>query len=192
MYKIAITGKANTGKNTVGKLLANELIGGIYTEFIAFADPIKNMVRLMFPEIPKKYLFGSSKYRSKIILGALKNDKPLTIRDALIDLGSTGRLYKENIWLDAFDHKFNKIKTKGLAKAVIVTDVRFRNEFEHLKQLGFYQIRLVRDAHLKIDHVSETNQDSIKDDEFDFVINNNGTIDDLKISISTIVSHLKQ
>lgn len=192
MYKIAITGKANTGKNTVSKLLANELIDGIYTEFIAFADPIKNMVRLMFPEIPKKYLFGSSKYRSKIILGALKNDKPLTIRDALIDLGSAGRLYKENIWLDAFDHKFNKIKTKGLAKAVIVTDVRFRNEFEHLKQLGFYQIRLVRDAHLKIDHASETNQDSIKDDEFDFVINNNGTIDDLKISISTIVSYLKQ
>jgi hypothetical protein len=200
MFKIAICGKANTGKNTVSKLLYNEIFDtasptklpdGSGVKYIAFADPIKEMIRLMFPQLPKKYLFGSSQYRSEVIPGALKNGKPLTIRDALIDLGTgVGRSYKENIWLDAFDHSFNKIN-QNVVGVCIVTDVRFRNEFNHLKQLGFYQIRLLRDAHLKINHASETNQDSIKDDEFDFVINNNGTLDDLKISVSSIVSQLK-
>jgi hypothetical protein len=109
----------------------------------------------------------------------------------LIDLGTgVGREYKENLWLDVFDNTFNKAVKKD-KDLVIVTDVRFRNEFDHLKNLGFYQIRLLRDDHLKIDHASETNQDSIKDSEFDYILKNNGTLDDLTKEIFKIVQILK-
>jgi len=196
MYKIAICGKANSGKNTVGKLIRKSL----YTEFvgkktiscdyIAFADPIKAIVRTMFPDLSEKYLTGSSKFRSEIIPGAFKDGIPLSVRQLLIDIGTSGRAYKENIWLDAFDAAFKKSidKQKTL---VIVTDVRFVNEFEFLRKKGFYNIRLLRDAHLKIDHASETNQDFIRDDEFDFVLDNNGSIKSLKEQVKKIVQIMK-
>lgn len=178
MYKIAITGKANTGKNTLATYLARQFVnknGPLYdVEFIAFADSIKEIIRIMFPKLPKKYLYGSSKYRSEVIPGAIKDGKPLTIRQLLIDLGTVGRTYKENLWLEVFDHKLAKV-TKKNPTMVVVTDVRFRNEFDHLKKSGFFMIKLYRDEVAKIDHLSETNQDSIKDSEFDCVVLNNGT-----------------
>lgn len=195
MFKIAITGKANTGKNTVSNLIIEELNKEIqdYSRFktIAFADPIKEMARQMFPTLPKEYLYGSSENRTKEIPGAFKDGKPLTVRQLLIDLGTgVGREYKENLWLDVFDHTFKIAKNKK-RKVVIVTDVRFRNEFDHLKKLGFYQIRLLRDSHIKINHSSETNQESIKDEEFDAIINNNGSLDDLILKVKEIIPKIK-
>jgi len=209
MYKIAICGKANSGKNTVGKLLFKKLsetvfaskvdsvtglhLGGIGfhgMQYMAFADPIKEMIRIAYPELPKKYLYGSSKFRANHIPGAFKNGIPLTVRQCLIDIGNDfGRANKSDIWLRNFDNRFNKLIKKNLS-LVVVTDVRFRNEFDHLKSLGFYQIRLLRDSHLKIDDVSETNQDGISDDEFDYVCYNNSTIQNLETEVLKIVSQL--
>lgn len=196
MYKIAITGKANTGKNTVGKLLVKELFDpAFYTKewihFIAFADPIKQMARLAFPQIPRKWLYGSSKYRNEVIPGAFKNGTPLTVRQLLIDLGNEfGRKYDSHLWIKNFNHRLGAIYKKH-PTAVIVTDCRFRDEFEYLKGQEFYQIRIVRDAHTKINDVSETNQDGIADSEFNFVINNNGTKAQLKAQVGEIAAVLQ-
>lgn len=195
MYKIAICGKANSGKNTVSHLITEELNKDIrnYSKFktIAFADPIKEMVSQMFPTLPKNYLYGSSENRAKVIPGAFKNGQPLTIRQLLIDLGTgVGREYKENLWLDVFDYTFKRAVSRK-KEVVIVTDVRFRNEFDHLKKLEFFQIRLLRDTHTKINHSSETNQDSIADDEFDAVIHNNGTLEELTNKIMQIIPKIK-
>jgi hypothetical protein len=201
MYRIAITGKANTGKNTVGKLLTKGLYDRSNVEgwnwpsgkvqFIAFADPLKKMARLAFPEIPRKWLYGSSKYRSQVIPGAFKEGVPLTVRQLLIDLGNDfGRKYKSSIWIDNFDHGLEKLYKKN-PKIAVVTDCRFRNEFDHLKNLGFFQIRVLRDAYTKINDVSETNQDGIMDSEFDVVINNSGTKDQLKTQVDQIIVKLQ-
>jgi hypothetical protein len=203
MYKIAICGKANTGKNTVGKLLFKQLydLKFDYTKgpsesfsgmkYMAFADPIKEMIRIAYPELPRKYLYGSSKFRAEPIPGAFKNGVPLTVRQCLIDIGNDfGRANKPDIWLRNFDNRLSKVVKKGIS-LVVVTDVRFRNEFDHLKTLGFYQIRLLRDSHLKIDDISETNQDGIRDDEFSYVLHNNSTIKNLELEVSQIVSQLK-
>lgn len=195
MFKIAICGKANSGKNTVSKLIYKSLykkfVGKktIGKEYIAFADPIKKIVRTMFPDLPEKFLTGSSKFRSEIVPGAFKDGVPLTVRQLLIDIGTNGRSYKESIWLDAFDVAFKKAIDKQKA-LIIVTDVRFINEFNHLKSKGFSNIRLLRDSHSKIDHASETAQDGIHNDEFDFIINNNGTLNDLKDEVKKIVDSL--
>ena len=149
------------------------------------------MLRIAYPEIPRKWLYGSSKYRSEKIPGAFKNGIPLTVRQCLIDIGNDfGRAYKSDIWLDNFDNRLNK-HIRGESKIIIVTDCRFRNEFDHLKFLKFYQIRLRRDAQLKINDISETNQDGIADSEFDYVIDNNGTLKDLKNEVSKIVIKFK-
>lgn len=190
MHKIAISGKANSGKNTVSKFLIDGIKERLGDEFkggkiIALADPIKEMARIMFPDIPRKYFFGPSKYRSNIIPNAFKNGQPLTIRQVLIDIGTgLGRTYRDSLWLDNFDIKFNKYLNNS---ALIVSDVRFRNEFNHLKEKGFYQIRLKRDAFLKLDDISETNQDSIEDLEFDCLLHNNSTLDELQKDVNKIL-----
>jgi len=194
MYKIAITGKANAGKNTAGKLLVKGLRENKITygrgHFIAFADPIKEMARLAFPEVPRKWFYGPSKYRSEIIPGAFKDGIPLTVRQLLMDLGNDfGRKYQPERWVKTFDHRLNKLKKYDI---IVVTDVRFRNEFDHLKNLGFFQIRMLRDEQLKIDDESETNQDGISNTEFDAVIYNNGTKKELQEQVNKIVPHLHE
>lgn len=200
MYKIAITGKANTGKNTVSEILIEEIHKKMRDEdsyrtygydIIAFADPIKEMARTMFPSLPKKWFFGPSKFRAEIIPGAFKNGEPLTVRQLLIDLGTgIGRQYKDNVWIDAFDHRLHKNEKHKLG-VVIVSDVRFVNEFTHVKNKGFYNIKLVRAACMKSNDTSETSQDGINDDEFDYVLNNNGTLEELRDEIKKIIPLLK-
>lgn len=190
MYKIAIMGKANTGKNTLARMLVRQLRaqwrtnhkGWLSAKYIAFADPIKKMIMEMFPRIPKKHLFGSSKFRNEVIPGAFKDGVPLTIRQLLIDLGSgVGRELKPDVWLDNFDYRFDQAKFNNI---VIVTDVRFRNEFEHLRKNGFYMIRLIRDTgQPTISHVSETGQEDIKDEEFDYVLHNDHSLKNLQYEV---------
>lgn len=197
MYKIAISGKANSGKNTVSKFLFDSIHDKVDEKFgpvfkgqicLAFADPIKEMARIMFPHVQRKYFFGSSQYRSEIIPGHFKNGQPLTIRQALIDIGTgLGRGYRDSIWLDVFDHRFNKSQN---LTTIIVPDVRFRNEFDHLKNKGFYLIRLKREAHLKIDDISETNQDLIDDMEFDCILYNNSSLEKLQKDVDNIANIL--
>lgn len=195
MYKIAITGKANTGKNTLSRMLIRQIRDHgthyVSAKQLAFADPIKEMIRQMFPTLPKKYLYGSSRFRSEIIPGAFKDGQPLTIRQLLIDLGTeVGRNYMPTVWLDNFDYRFEQAKYEGI---VVVTDVRFRNEFEHLAKLGFYQIRLYRNTGLPASgHISETNQDTIRDEEFDYVLHNDHDLKYLKHQVvSNIIPKLR-
>jgi hypothetical protein len=204
MYKIAITGKANTGKNTLANLLYHECfekdrdkLGGLGLQaysgkFMAFADPIKEIVMTMFPRASKECLYGPSHLRAEAIPGAFKDGKPLTYRQALIDIGTeVGRKYSDTVWLENFDHRFDKLKTS--LNIVVVTDVRFRNEFDHLKEKGFFQIRLYRDTGApEIQHISETGQSSIRDDEFDYVLFNTKSLDELKEEVkSKIIPMIK-
>lgn len=211
MYKIAICGKANTGKNTLATLLQEEIckrddaahivqygrssLLGFNSKAMAFADPIKEIVMVMFPNCNKECLYGPSQLRAEAIPGAFKDGKPLTYRQALCDIGTeVGRAYNDKVWLENFDHRYDDIVIKDRHDLVVVTDIRFRNEYEHLKRKGFFQIRLYRETGLPtINHVSETNQSSILDEEFDYVLFNNKSLDDLREEIKcNIVPRLKR
>ena len=189
-YLIAITGKQNSGKNTTGKLLAKKL--GDETKFIAFADPIKKIAEQAFPNLPKKWLYGPSKFRSQVIPGAFKNGVPLTVRQMLMDIGNDfGRRYNDLIWIDNLEIRFQQTLLKQ-PSAIIITDTRFRTEFDRLQALGFYQVRILRSYNGPINtDVSEINQDGIQDDEFDAVIDNNGTKQQLRDQVNSIVVQIK-
>lgn len=188
MIKVSLTGKANSGKNLTAEMLAEllEEEGG-QPCFMAFADPIKEMAKIAFPDIPDEWLYGSSTHRNQIIPWAFKDGVPLTVRQLLIDIGNDfGRKYNPNIWIDNFGSRFRDVEDE----VVIVSDGRFRNEFDYLKSLGFYQVRILRSSHTKINDVSETDQDGILDSEFDFVIDNNGTKEDLERQVKIIADNL--
>lgn len=194
MYRIAISGKANSGKNTTANLLLQELakLNGkeqLISDVIAFADPIKEIVLRMFPKAVKEFLYGRSDLRSLTIPDALDNfGNPLTYRQALIDIGTMGRRYNPNIWVNHFDKTFENIKLNKNIEAIIVPDVRFKEELEYLKKEGFFIIKLKRNNELKINHDSETIQDAFIASEFDDVIINNDGIDDLRNKIKADVA----
>lgn len=191
MYKIAVCGKANSGKDTVAKIISKILCpeGGDCAAQLAFAEPIKKIAHTMFPQLPEEYLYGSSKYRSEIIPNAYKDGHPLTIRQVLIDIGTSARAYNKNIWIDALLHKLKGI-SKDKFQLAIIADVRFKNEYSALQKQGFYQIKLYRDAYTKIAHESETEQDGILDSQFNSILYNNGTLNELKNNVQKIVELL--
>jgi hypothetical protein len=203
MYKIAISGKANSGKDTAAKLMWEVLKNTMpynkthlsksveAVQKVALADPIKEMIMLMFPRTKRNMLYGPSKFRATEIPGAFKNGVPLTYRKLLQDLGTeVGRGYKEDIWIDALNYKMEKAEQKGYL-LFIVTDVRFRNEFDSIKQSGYTMVRIKRDAQLQMNHASEVEQESISDSEFDFVIDNNGTKNELKAKLTDLLKKIK-
>ena len=196
-YKIAISGNHGSGKNTVSKFISKNFLSHYYHVFnkqyqarhnydiadfthkeIAFADPIKQSLKLYFPKINDKDLFGDSDARSTIINSAYKDNNPVTIRQLLRNIGEGMKLYNKDIWINCFDDTLNMYKHYHL---ILNTDLRFIDEFNYLKQNDFKLIRIIRtsqtDAHT---HVSETEQYKIPNDDFDFVIYNDGSLDDLK------------
>jgi len=178
MLKIAICGKANSGKNTLSKIIKSCLKDEKITE-IAFADEIKKIAKIMFPQIPNKFLYGSSLMRKESIKDAVYNGNPLTIRQLLINIGNSSRDYNPDIWVNLVDNKIKKINN-----SIIITDLRFQNEFEFLKKNNFTTIKIIRDKALDIKDKSELEQDLFT---CDHTIINNSSLEELKDKIKKIL-----
>jgi len=194
MIKVAFSGKANSGKDTAAKLFMKKFkkfSKDNRVKSVALADPIKEMIRVMFPRTKRSVLYGPSKNRMEVVPGAFFEDQPLTYRKLLQNLGTeVGRGYKETIWLDVMDYKIEKAENNGI-DLFIVKDCRFINEIFHLKKSGFLMIRVKRnEQQLVMGHASEVEQELIKDSEFDYIIDNNSTLDDLSSNVEAIVSCL--
>lgn len=199
--KIAILGKANSGKNTTADLLSAALFPStiVYnnssrrTKMIAFANPIKKMVMTMFPWGDRDCLYGASWKRNQVIPNAFDRDhQPLTYRKALIDIGKQGRAYDPDHWIKVYDYAIKAIPSTEYNSweqelppigLIVCPDVRFQNEVEYLEENQYHIIKIVRDNIQTINDVSETSQDSIPDAAFDCIINNNGSLQDLKDNI---------
>ena len=188
-YPIAISGKARSGKDTVAKMLAKLLHKTGAARIDALANPMKEMLQVMFPGCSEECLYGASELRSEIISNDYidKNGDPLTYRQALLDLGAFARKYNNDIWLHCLLNG-----SKKDAYVHIISDIRRKNEFDFFKKHGFVMIRVVRDDHTKIDDLSETEQDTILNKDFDWVIDNNSTIEALYDRVMFIVEHLKE
>jgi hypothetical protein len=191
-YPIAISGKARSGKNTVASIIIDRLrYPQNKVKVAALADPMKRIVQSMIPEASSECLFGASELRSEIIAGSKyrdKNGNPLTYRQALIDLGSFGRAFNPDLWLNALVEDANKSTDKW---AYIISDVRMKNEFDFLKDAGFIMVRVRRNGISTINDVSETEQDEIVDEEFDYVLHNDKSIADLEDAVQHILWHMQ-
>lgn len=190
MYKIAISGKGGSGKNTLCKIMT-DLISDKYSSYEiksqSFADPLKKIVSILFPQIPKEHLYGPSELRSEVVEGITLNGNLVTVRDLLIDVGENYKKYDPNIFVNIFDINSKDFCKNNLkSKFLFATDLRFPQEFEYVKKNNFITIRIERKNCLKLNSVTETVQDKISSDQFNFIILNNSTFDDLKYQASNI------
>lgn len=181
MSKIAISGKANSGKNTIADMIGARLSQNYHV--LAFADPIKNLICAMYPKTNlMRKLWGPSEERASVIPGHVDSDGyPLTYRRLLQDLGKMGRKYNPEIWINGALSIAQDYLEKDYL--VIISDTRFVNELERLKKDNYYCIRVIRPGSSNMTDESEIDLDSVPNSEFDYILNNDGDLEDLEKKI---------
>jgi hypothetical protein len=123
--------------------------------------------------------------------GILLTGPHLNMREYLQRYGTEAHrdIFGENFWVDQalpadLDH------STGL---YVVTDMRFPNEIQRVKDLGGVTVKVVRDVETSHgDHPSEQNVD----DQIDYFLNNTGTLEDLRtrvigmlMDVSILIGH---
>lgn len=165
MKLIAISGKAQSGKDTIGSFLVNKYG---FTR-VASADSLKRIAR---------NIFGWD---------SVKDEKG---RKFLQDLAMAVRGYNEDYWINLTLQEIKRQSSsqyKNLSddkSNFVVTDLRFINEAKYLKENGAILIRVNRPGIKVYDHISETQLDDYAN--FDFVIENDTTLEDLEKAVDTI------
>jgi len=154
--KIAFGYKMGSGKDVCVKYLINTYGG----KQIRFADALYDILRYAQKRCGLEY----------------KKDRKF------LQLAGTewGRNIDPDIWI--------KIALNSQPKEgnIYCADVRFKNEFEALKNDGFTMIKLIRDkvnenriGNGTTTHISENELDEYGDEQWDYIIYNNNTLDDL-------------
>jgi hypothetical protein len=162
---IGLTGYAQSGKDTVAKILVNQY----GYKRVAFADKIRE---LLLEVNPIMYNGG----RLSVLVDNFGWDVAKAqpeVRRLLQDLGVGARkLFGDGFWIK------QALAPKLTHQNIVVTDVRFINEAEMIQHLDGQIWRIKRLGVAAVnDHVSESEMDDYKVDQI-FV--NNGTLDDLE------------
>ena len=164
--KIAFSGKMGSGKDTAVDYLINKING---TQ-ISFAEPIYNIMN----------------YAQNVAGFSLEKDRKF------LQLVGTewARNIDNNVWVNIALEKARKLEGN-----VFVSDLRFINEFESLKDDGWVCVKLIRNTSNNskragtgsVSHISETILDTIPNNRWDYIIYNNGTLEKFYDQINTIV-----
>ena len=207
MKIISFYGFKGCGKDTAA-FMANEFLAdySIPSTRLAFADALREEVLAAFPGITMEDL--QHRTIKETPHGSLTVDSCLNegFRKVMINLNSGAgiqgvasprqimqwwgteyrRAQNPNYWLDRFTERAVQANVTGDA-FLFVTDMRFINEAVWLNTMGARLVRVVRDAvvpELLLGlHPSETEQLLIS---ADVDMPNNGTMDDLRESVSVI------
>jgi hypothetical protein len=169
MIKIALSGRMGSGKN----------------QFLSIADRL-------FPELKLvEHKFASAIYQ---VMHNIQNNLEVEKHKdgkLLQFLGSHYRETNSDFWVNLFfrDHK---------PCNHIITDVRYPNELKACELRNYYTVKLYRQDELRlgsvgnrdIHHISETALDKTSDTNYDYVINNNGSLDLLEGAVHTIISEI--
>jgi hypothetical protein len=164
---IGLTGKARSGKDTA----AAQLVKNGF-EHYWFSKPMKDAC---------KAIFG---WTDEHLYGELKEvvDKRFGVspRQALQTLGTEwGRdCVSKSLWVD-----IAKIKMQD-ADNIVISDLRFDNEAEAIRDMGGYVVEIVRGDVIQVN--SHTSESGISKDLISCTIKNNSSIEQLNQEINYI------
>lgn len=192
--KIAISGKANSGKNTLAGLIQSK--SGLETKTYAFADPIKQIALKIFPFLDKNILWGPSYLRETkipIVEGWGLDKDDLTYRDILLKIGEQHKkMFGKDIWINSVFYQIKNCASYDKKNNLtLISDVRFKNELQACKDNDFLLIRIKRDGIKRVNkenHISEVDLNDVYDDQFDIIIDNSAGINELSEQVNTIIS----
>jgi len=183
MELICIIGNIGSGKSTAGNILKQ-----YGYEEITFANPVKEIGLILGFE--HKELYGSQEDKLKInefwgVSGREFMQKFATniMRNELhkhINMNMDGK----TIWVRLCEKKIIQMLKEN--KKILISDGRFPDEINMIKQYNGTIIKLERNNSFDLNHESESYISNIK---YDKLINNNGTLDDLENEIKKVIKN---
>lgn len=175
---IGLLGKAGAGKDSVAAVLAKH---GWHR--VAFADPLKEVLIDINPEVDVLGFGVDRKSLSRVVVEfGWEGAKRLPdVRRRLQVLGASVRAHVGvGVWIDRAFRDIHELHARG--GRVVVTDVRYRNEFRRIELAGGKLWRIERPGLDGSDtHASETDLDDWRADR---TIINDGGLDDLRRKVS--------
>jgi hypothetical protein len=184
---IGINGYAGSGKDTVGTIL-QQIDRDSHWEIKKWAGKLKQVAELL-TGIPVEK-FEDQEFK-KTNLGKQWNDRinnPMSVRDFLQKLGTEGLRdgLHTNTWVNALMADYKCVPADRAPNGWdcdnwIITDTRFPNEAQAIKDAGGIIIRVTRPGIGPVnDHPSET---GLNQWNFDYEIQNDGTLENLINSV---------
>lgn len=176
MKIIGISGKKQAGKDSATEYFISNLLKR-YDKCIriGFADALKDEV-VEGCGISREFL-EEHKVNFRLIMQGWGTD-------------FRRELFSKDYWLIKLGCKL--VEYKNTNTLIIVPDVRFKNEAQLIRDCNGLLIRIQRDkkAFEELDiHASECELDSY--DEFDYVVDNNGSLQNLEEEIKFIIYQFK-
>jgi len=168
------------GKDTAAKMLTFILQErGHDVRMDAFALTLKDVCRIVFGFTDDQMNTPEGKAAKDPFWG-------FTPRWALQTVGTEAfrQQIDRNIWVKVLQRRYQQHP-----QSVVVTDIRFKNEVNMIKDMGGHVIRVDRDIPFddsKDHHASECSLDDF--DEWDYVVSNNSTLDFLGLQLRNIVN----
>lgn len=176
---IGLSGKMGAGKDT----LAQYLIDNYRYERYAFADHLKETAAFM-TGLPLHF-FNDRRLKEQEAPGLGASPRKI-----LEVLGTeVGRNIDPDFWVKRLMHK---LAAKPGGSRIIITDMRFPNEYEAIRRAGGFAVRVKRketdEAEDQSTHISNTALDTFK---FDAVVNNDYDLDMLRALSSFLLTDLE-
>ncbi len=105
-------------------------------------------------------------------------------REYLQMVGTWARGKNPDVFVNKLLEKLSSIKDEY----VFVSDVRHPNEFEALKQEGFYMVKIVRPgvSEQREEHSSETMLDDLPEEEWNAVVVNDGSLEEFQDKLDSL------
>ena len=180
---IALVGPRKSGKSTA----AEALINNGYTH-LSLADPVKDAAVSMVNRFWFDEMDGDT--RECFSRDDIDTDKAV-FRPLLEWIGSTfGRDYlgTPDRWIDIFRRRIEGRVGPDSLTPIVCDDVRFQNEAEALREMGFLVVFIDRPPILRAMCMAESGEDAdevmpselhLSEIQPDYTLHNNRTVDDL-------------
>ena len=178
---IGLAGKKGAGKDTVAKSISG-------AQVYAFADELKYIVNRLF-NIPLSLLHGSQEDKNRLthVIDPIEFNR-MTVRETLQVFGTdVCRTMSNEVWINSLDKRLKAEADPD--KVQIITDVRFTNEIEYIREMGGIVVYLTRDPNkVHVDrHISEN---TITKDKCDYTLDNaNCNLKTQKLGLMKIIDN---
>lgn len=173
--------RARVGKDTVGDYLVQN--HGFVR--LGFADALKEGCRAMFG-FSQEQLYGDLKEVIDPYWG-------VTPRFMLQKIGTDciRTHYDQDVWVKSLGKQLDRLVLDG--KSVVITDVRFPNEGDILKERGGFVVRIDRDIDGATGGISGHSSETVMGDydKWDYILDNRSTVPALYNRVEGLLAKLK-
>ena len=206
---ISISGKIGAGKDTAGRIIQDLLEEnlGPFWSIKKFASGVKEVASLILgvdvlkfenQEFKNSYLPETWNTHKAVFTdrsdfhGWEVETNKMTVREFLQKLGTDAMRdgLHENVWINKlmreyeyYNNMIDNVDGKSFPRWII-TDTRFPNEYDALKQKEALFIKIERTGLKLNNHPSET---ALDNHQFDYVVDNSGDFYDLKEELKRIL-----